>query len=274
MESALAFGGVTLIKHPQSHTGMLSGRQLDGTHQDWTMEQAKMTAEWTDCVQWLGWLPSLFSFNRAGMSLLASPSEQPLTPRDGMWKKYSRKRWSISSNFQMFFFLNSRNPIMGLPVFKILQGKPLMYSGSSGCCCQGAAHTGVQQSARKKQARHTWQVLLKWDSFHQIVINKQTPLKKMSWKPLKGKHPFSGTTSKSSRPYSIISDKFSLLKHREHEVIKGYLWDAVCGKCFAKCVWLYKAPVLIRGFLLPKHVDGCMCSCNTLIYLNNIAAYC
>lgn len=43
----------------------------------------------------------------------------------------------------------------------------------------------------------------------------------------------------------------------------------------SKSVWLYKAPVLIKCFLLPKHVDGCMyLDAYILIHLKNIAAYC
>ena len=75
------------MNQPQSHTQTLPGRELAGAHQDRATEQPKNTAEWTAGVEWLSWLPSLFSFSSAGVSLppTGSPSEQLLTPTDGMW---------------------------------------------------------------------------------------------------------------------------------------------------------------------------------------------
>lgn len=137
--------------------------------------------------------------------------------------------------FLIFFCLNSRNPIMEFPIFKILQGKLLMYSGIFGCClprdclCRSAAiclgkssntylrglvEMGLFPSDRDKQANST--------------------KKNVLLETFQGETPISDTTSKTSRSHSVINHKFSLLKHRKHEVVKGYLWDAVYGKCFAK----------------------------------------
>lgn len=101
-----------------------------------------------------------------------------------------------------------------------------------------AARAGVQLSARGEQARHTWQVWLKWNCFHQIVINQQTPLKKYSLETSQGEAPISDITSKASRPHSIISNKLSLLKHRKHKVVKRYKIQSLKNALQSESMWL------------------------------------
>lgn len=157
MQSELAFREVTLVKHPQSHTRMLSGRQLGGTHQDWTMEQAKMKQSGqTVCSGWAGFPASSHLIGQVSLCLLlASPSEQPLTPRDGMWRRYSREMKCTFIFSNGCFAWIPEIPWWDFPCLKSFRENYWCTVVHLAAACQRMASTGVQQSARKNAARCT-----------------------------------------------------------------------------------------------------------------------
>lgn len=96
--------------------------------------------------------------------------------------------WSVSSshggfsNVRNVFCLNSRNPKMGFPIFKILQGEFLMYSGTAGCCLPWDFMLPVQDCSN-------WPGESKQDIPDRSCWNGTVSIRLFSWKLPKGKHP-------------------------------------------------------------------------------------
>lgn len=172
----------------------------------------------------------------------------------------------------MFFCLNSRNPIMGFCICKILQGKLLIYSGTPGCCllrdclyrsaevCQGKA--GKTYLTGLAEMR-----LFPSDHDKQVNSNKKC-LGNSQWET-----PISDMTSNHSDPVQSSAISSVCWSIENKKLLKNiYEIQSMENALQSKGVWLYKAPVLIKYFLLPKQVNGCMYSCNPLICLKNKAA--